>query len=426
VIGLDTIFPAVKMLALLHKANEQQKFAEPAEFYNDAVNQLVNMKEDYGRWKYWQSERERRQTAKFSFCTYSFILDAHSKSVIIKSDGERQMQEEFRRNIFAHLLQGAQQDPYLKVKVRREHLLEDAPGQFSKSAAELKRPLKVSFNGEEGVDEGGVKREFFQMLTPMLLKVDFGMFSYNKDTRNHWFKAGMEGMFLGLYFELLGKIVAVAIFNGVILDLPFPCCLWRRMCTGDEAVTLDDMREIDADIANGLQQLLEFDGDVQETFELTFTHDTEEYGMLISKELKDGGTDIPVTNANRAEYVKLYVHHVINTLPKREIADFQKGFKMVMDGRAFQLCTPKELEMIVVGSPELDFADLEKAALYEDQEEFNEEHTVVGYFWAYARGLDDEGKKKLLSFITSSDRVPVGGCRNLRIVISKHGTDPTR
>jgi len=51
---------------------------------------------------------------------------------------------------------------------------------------------------------------------------------------------------------------------------------------------------------------------------------------------------------------------------------------------------------------------------------------VVGYFWAYAKSLDEEGKKKLLSFITSSDRVPVGGCKNLRIVISKHGTDPTR
>jgi hypothetical protein len=85
--------------------------------------------------------------------------------------------------------------------------------------------------------------------------------------------------------------------------------------------------------------------------ELTFTHDTEEYGMLISKELKPGGGDIPVTNENRDEYVALYVDHVINTLPSREIADFQKGFKMVMDGRAFQLCTPKELEMIVVGSP---------------------------------------------------------------------------
>ena len=42
---------------------------------------------------------------------------------------------------------------------------------------------------------------------------------------------------------------------------------------------------------------------IKETFELTFTHDTEEYGILISKDLKPGGAHIPVTNANRAEYL---------------------------------------------------------------------------------------------------------------------------
>lgn len=374
VISLDTIFPAVKMLGLLHKANATLGYMQPEDFYNDAVNQLVNMKEDYKRWEYWVDEDERH--TKFSFCSYSFILDAHSKSIVIRSDGERQMSMAMRRNLFAHLLGGGDNQLYLKVKVRRDHLLEDAPRQFAQHADELKKPLRVYFAGEEGVDEGGVKREFFQLLTPQLLKVDFGMFSYNKDTRTHWFKAGLEGMFLGIYFELLGKITAVAIFNGVILDLPFPSYLWRRMCTGNETVTLDDMREIDAEIANGLQQLLDFDGDVRETFELTFTHDTEEYGVLVSKDLKPGGSEIPVTNESKEEYVRLYVNHVINVLPEREIKEFIKGFKMVMDGRALQLCSAKELEMIVVGSPELDFTDLEKAAVYEDQEDFNKDHRV--------------------------------------------------
>ena len=50
----------------------------------------------------------------------------------------------------------------------------------------------------------------------------------------------------------------------------------------------------------------------------------------------------------------------------------------------------------------------------------------MGFFWEYAQGLSEEKKKALLSFITSSDRVPVGGCGALRIVISRHGTDVTR
>ena len=427
-IGLDSIFPAVKMLALLHKANEKFElgYAGDEDFYNDAVNELVNMKEDYSRrWLYWVPEAQRRRLSgtQFSFCNYPFILNAYSKSVVIQTDGQRQMDEAFRQNLLQHVLMGGGQNPHLVVKVSRENLLNDATQQFSKPPDELKRPLRVKFKGEEGVDEGGVKREFFLLLTPKLLNLDLGMFTYNKSSRNFWFREGMPGMELGVYFELLGKIVAVAIYNGVILDLPFPRCLWRRMVTGSEQVSLEDLKEIDPEMAHGLQQLLEFDGDVQETFELTFTHDSEQYGQLISRDLKPGGKELAVTNENRAEYVELYVNHIVNTLPKNEIAEFVRGFKMVMDGQAFQLLKAHELELIVVGSPELDIAALEDAARYEDTDEggFNENHVAVGYFWSYAKGLGEEGRKKLLTFITSSDRVPVGGCKNLRIVISKHG-----
>ena len=72
---------------------------------------------------------------------------------------------------------------------------------------------------------------------------------------------------------------------------------------------------------------------MQETFELTFTHDSEQYGQLISRDLKPGGKEVAVTNENRAEYVELYVNHIVNTLPKKEIAEFVRGFKMVMDGQ---------------------------------------------------------------------------------------------
>jgi hypothetical protein len=35
----------------------------------------------------------------------------------------------------------------------------------------LKRPLKVVFEGEAGVDEGGLRKEFFALLTAALLTV---------------------------------------------------------------------------------------------------------------------------------------------------------------------------------------------------------------------------------------------------------------
>jgi hypothetical protein len=37
-------------------------------------------------------------------------------------------------------------------------------------------PLKVKFIGEPGVDQGGVSKEFFQLIFKQLLNLDFGMF----------------------------------------------------------------------------------------------------------------------------------------------------------------------------------------------------------------------------------------------------------
>ncbi len=40
---------------------------------------------------------------------------------------------------------------------------------------DLFKPLRVHFIGEEGIDAGGVKKEFFQLLITELLSPDYGM-----------------------------------------------------------------------------------------------------------------------------------------------------------------------------------------------------------------------------------------------------------
>ena len=50
------------------------------------------------------------------------------------------------------------------MQVRRQQLLNDTVLQMRRANGRLKRPLKVKFIGEEGVDEGGITKEFFQVL----------------------------------------------------------------------------------------------------------------------------------------------------------------------------------------------------------------------------------------------------------------------
>lgn len=63
-------------------------------------------------------------------------------------------------------VRASEERPYgsLRVAVRRDHLFEDSFRQLrSRSASEMRHKLSVSFQGEEGIDAGGVSREWYQV-----------------------------------------------------------------------------------------------------------------------------------------------------------------------------------------------------------------------------------------------------------------------
>lgn len=53
-----------------------------------------------------------------------------------------------------------------------------------------------------------------------IFKPDYGMFVYNEETRTFWFNpASLDS---GIEFQLVGIVLGLAIYNGVILDVHFP------------------------------------------------------------------------------------------------------------------------------------------------------------------------------------------------------------
>ena len=45
----------------------------------------------------------------------------------------------------------------------------------------------MQFVGEEGIDEGGVQKEFFQLIISQVFDVSYGMFTYDEALRSFWF-----------------------------------------------------------------------------------------------------------------------------------------------------------------------------------------------------------------------------------------------
>ena len=68
----------------------------------------------------------------------------------------------------------------------------------------------------------------------------------------------------------------------------------------------------------------------------------------------------------RAEYVDAYVKYELLTSVKQQFDAFASGFGRLFSGPIVGIFRPEELEVLVVGKEELDFAALERVATVRD------------------------------------------------------------
>jgi ubiquitin-protein ligase E3 A len=118
------------------------------------------------------------------------------------------------------------------------------------------------------------------------------------------------------------------------------------------------------------------------------------------------------------------VDWVLTTSVQPAFTAFHRGFVTVLDGHALTLCSATELELLVAGSPHLDLAELEAATVYDGG--FGPEHPTVRAFWRVAKALPHEEQKRLLTFVTGSDRAPIGGLGKLPFRVQRNGGDSDR
>ena len=136
-----------------------------------------------------------------------------------------------------------------------------------------------------------------------------------------------------------------------------------------------------------------------------------------------------MTNANRREYVDLYVRYLLDTAVARQFDPFKRGFFTVCGGNAFSLFGPEEIELLVRGSDEaLDISSLRAVAEYDNWGNPRPDgaEPTIDWFWQTFEEASPEDQRRLLLFITGSDRIPAMGAALLPIKISCLGKDVGR
>jgi hypothetical protein len=397
----------------------------PDVFYSEEVSSLPDsvFQNDYMRWRVAGYTR-RVGAAEWSFCGYPFLFTAAAKRRVLSIEAGMSMQAEAQsavaRSIFGGIFGGGEA-PYLVLRVRRSNLLADAlNGLASVPVAALKKKLRVVFEGEEGIDESGLAKELFQLLIRQVFDPNFGLWVYDAETRTHFFNPACPPD-VGREFVLIGILLGLAIYNGVLLDCAFPLAVYKKLL--GLPVGLYDLRGVSPSLASGLEKLLEYPGeDAEEVFLLDHTATYEAFGEAVSVDLLPGGKDMPVTSSNKGAYVRLYTDWALNRSVEGPFAEFKRGFGMAMAGNALQLFRAEELELLVTGTRLLDFHALEAVTQYEGGT-FSPAHPTVKAFWRVVHSLPDALKTKLLLFATGSAKAPIGGLGKLPFRVQRMGPD---
>ena len=319
-----------------------------------------------------------------------------------------------KRSYFCRQVRDRGQDrtsyPPISLHVRREAVFLDSYKELHfKSGDEIKfSKLNIKFAGEEGIDAGGVSREWFQVLSRQMFDPNYALFVPVNSDRNtyHPNKAsGINPEHL-LFFRFVGRIIGKALYDGRLLDCHFSRPVYRKIL--GKKVALKDMETLDLDYYKSLVWML--DNDISDIITETFSIERDDFGVTTIVDLIPNGSQIPVTEANKQEYVERVTEHRLLESVSEQLEHFMKGFNEIISPDLVSIFNEQELELLISGLPDIDSDDWKNNTEYHN---YTAASPQIQWFWRAVRTFEKEEQAKLLQFVTGTSKVPLNGFKEL-------------
>ncbi|XP_052891588.1 E3 ubiquitin-protein ligase Nedd-4 isoform X3 [Anopheles moucheti] len=299
----------------------------------------------------------------------------------------------------------------IDIKVRRASILEDSYRVINSVTRLdlLKTKLWVEFEGETGLDYGGLAREWFYLLSKEMFNPYYGLFEYSA-MDNYTLQINPNS---GLcneehlnYFKFIGRIAGMAIYHGKLLDAFFIRPFYKMML--QKSIDLKDMEAVDTEYYNSLLYIKEND---PSSLMLTFSVDEESFGTTNQRELKPNGADLEVCNDNKDEYIRLVIDWRFEARVKDQMQAFLEGVGSLVPLHLLKIFDENELELLMCGIQSIDVNDWKKNTMYKG--DYYANHAVVQWFWRAVLSFNNEMRARLLQFVTGTSRVPMNGFKEL-------------
>lgn len=298
----------------------------------------------------------------------------------------------------------------IRINVRRDRVFDDSYQQLRlRTPDEMKGRLHVQFTGEEGVDAGGVTREWYIILARQIFDPNYVLFTrsaaksatYQPDKRSYINREHLEN------FRFVGRIIGKAIYDGQLLDAYFTRSFYKHIL--GLKPTYHDIEAEDPEYYKSLKWMLE--NDITGILDYTMSAEYDEFGKQTVIDLMPNGRNIPVTEENKAEYVRLVTEVRMTKSIEKQISAFKEGFHELIPLEDCKIFNELELELLMSGLPDIDMADLKANVEYTG---YTASSPQINWFWRCVSKMNQEDLARLVMFVTGTSKVPLEGFSNLQ------------
>ncbi|CDR93748.1 HECT domain containing protein, putative [Babesia bigemina] len=303
--------------------------------------------------------------------------------------------------------------------IRRSHIVEDGLSTLGTMGSTLlKQIFRVIFVDEtgvreEGVDGGGLFKEFLTSICSIIFNPAYGIFEESQfdgsmapSPNSAMFHEGHLSV-----FNFVGKVIGKALYEHILIEPVLSRLLLNFILK--KRNTLNDLRFVDPELYRNLVRMRKMTSQEIESMGLTFTTTISSLGNSSPVEIMKGGSDMVVTKENLNLFLFMLADFKCNTMIEKQSSAFLQGISSVIPLDWLRMFSYSELVYLMSGSSEaINLADMRANTTYSAG--YTETSEVIVWFWEIMDEFDDDQRRMFLWFVTCCKRGPLMGFGQLQ------------
>ncbi|CAD8112133.1 unnamed protein product [Paramecium sonneborni] len=280
--------------------------------------------------------------------------------------------------------------------IRRLNFLKDLLDLADKK---MNYKFNIKFQDEPGIDAGGLKREFYDMIGNTLKDDTYKFFQPVQGNLSKYFLHSNFNKIKNKkeYALLFGKLIANSIANGYLIGIDIISPFWKVVY--DEKIVFEDLILIwDKQTYSNYANLRQMSSESFEALYLDFTYQLGNSTI----ELIPNGSTMAVTSKNVNEYLDKTAQYIIYKQFQDIYNSFIEGFKTVVDLKIFQKwLKPSEISLLTQG-----LLEIKPDVILQKIQYSGGKANHKSYFETFVNQADSQTLKNMLKFITGSSAIP--------------------